>query len=433
MTNKYISSDYARFHVPGHKGQFAGEFEKIFPLDITELDFSDNLQCPIGVIKDSQELFAGLFGCKYALYSTNGATAGIFSLVSTIKGNILIERASHSSLYNAIKLFNLETVIFNNRISSNMYLPASYNDIADAIEVNKEISAVFLTSPNYYGKCAEVEKIYILCKEKGIKLFLDAAHGAHFGLDAELPEHPVKHSDACVVSIHKTLPALTQAAAVMTNDLIIAEQTKKALNVFNTSSPSYLILGSIDFALHAVENNREQIRQTILKIKRVKENSKLNYLENNDCLRVVIDFSPQGLTGKIANDLFIKERVVPEFFDDRHVVFVISPFESESNLLLLEKAIKKIESKIGKSKFIKLDLINKKTTKISFFNTCKDKELVLLKKSEGRVCGENVGVYPPALPVIVESEIITKNQISFLLQFDNLFGTSEGRISVYKD
>ena len=207
MLQKYVKSNSARFHMPGHKGELC-------KFDITELDFSDNLQNPQGAIAEAQRLYAKLFGAEFAHFVTNGSTAGVLALVGAGEDGFLVERASHTSVFNALKLHGRKTAVANNEFRDGKYWPVTPQQIEKALRTYPWIKTVLVTYPNYYGECCDLAAIAEICKEKGVALFADSAHGAHFGISPHLPPHAISFCDACTVSAHKTLPAFTQSGGV---------------------------------------------------------------------------------------------------------------------------------------------------------------------------------------------------------------------------
>jgi len=309
MLQKYAKSRAARLHMPGHKGELC-------KFDITELSFSDNLQNPQGVIEQAQRLYAKLFGAEFAHFVTNGSTAGVMALVGAGEGGFLTERASHTSVFNALKLFGRKTAVVQNGFREGKYFPVTPQQIEKGLDIYPWIKTALVTYPNYYGECCDLEAISKICKERRVALFADSAHGAHFGISPHLPPHAINFCDACTVSVHKTLPALTQSAVVLVNGQELSGRIKKQLNVFNTSSPNYMLLASIDHARYLLEKHGERAVQRLRK--------RLPFSENDDFTRVVIDGTLNGM--------------VPEFCDGRRTVLIVSVFETKRNIRALLRA-----------------------------------------------------------------------------------------------
>ncbi|MEG1706528.1 MAG: hypothetical protein RR291_03435, partial [Clostridia bacterium] len=246
MLNFYCRRKCVRLHMPSHKGNDINILSD--SKDITELSFSDNLRCPSGVIRESENNYAMLFGCKRAFYLVGGSTLGNTALVYCSKGTILCEKNCHIPVSNAINFLGKHALTIDNNIVNDIPMPLTLLQIKTAVEQDSSIGTVLVTSPNYYGFCADLKGIYAYLKRKGILLFVDSAHGAHFGLYKKLPYNAVDFCDSAVESTHKTLTALTQTAVILTNRLDLEDSLQNAINLFQTTSPSYLLLASIENA-----------------------------------------------------------------------------------------------------------------------------------------------------------------------------------------
>ena len=424
MLKNYIFSNSARFHMPGHKGVSSEKlFENVFPCDITELDFSDNLLHPDGVIQQSQSYCASLWNAEKCFFVTCGATAGVLSLVFAAEGAVLAERASHVSLFNGLSLSGKKTYLLNNRLSDGMFLPVSANDVEFALEKNPDIKTVFLTSPNYYGKCCDLKKIADVCKNRGAKLFVDSAHGAHFAFSSLLPECAAVYADACVVSAHKTMPALTQAAAVLCK-AEAAEKIKNFLNIFNSSSPSYPIMASIEYACGEFEKIKlngadKKLFDLIEKLK--KSAGHVTFENNDDFTRIVAKVGD----GEKAFEFLKSKGIFCEFFDVNRVVAIVSLAEKEENIKRLFEAFAQMpcfETKHG------ADIVFEKVTQADFSDRGKSSYLPL-NEAEGKICAESAGLYPPCVPLFVKGEKIHDAEKLFCQK--DTFGLKDGKIKVW--
>ncbi len=260
---QYAKEDVYPYHMPGHKRREWGELPKeCCEIDITEVEGFDNLHQPEGILEELQQRAARLYGAEESFYLINGSTSGVMSAVSSALpagGRILMARNCHRSAYHAAYLRNL-------KIS---YLYPTWMqeyDICDAVtpeqvrlalERNPDTEAVLIVSPTYEGRIADVEKIAAAAHEKGIPLIVDEAHGAHLGLAGGWPANScMLGADLVVHSVHKTLPALTQTALLHVNkELIDREKLRRFLKIYQSSSPSYLLMASIDNALQYAQRD----------------------------------------------------------------------------------------------------------------------------------------------------------------------------------
>ena len=425
MLNNYAQQNNLRFHMPGHKGVAVADnvFKSVYPLDITELDFSDNLLQPTGVIKQAQDLFANAVGAQNCFFVTNGSTCGILSLIASSQGKLLVERASHASVFNGLQLFGKDAVVLNNKTSDGKFLPATLQQIKQCVSIHKDIKTILLTSPNYYGECADLTSIYDFCQQQNILLFVDGAHGAHFGFSSLVPQSIAKCCDACVVSTHKTLPAMTQTACVFAKDNL-AQQIKQNINVFNSSSPNYLLLASIDFARAYIQQQIEcsADKKTFDIINQIKTQTKHTFLSNDDFTRLVLT----NTNGSQASEWLKQKGVYVEFCDASRVVLIVSLAESEQNLLKLKQILLDMPS------FDKplQNEVEQKEVCSTISHVSGDTTLVDICNADGYICANQCGGYPPCIPLFLHGEKITN--ANRLLAFADTFGLFDNKIKVFK-
>lgn len=267
-------------HVPGHHGG------SLFPdvlrpwlgsalaLDLTELPGLDNLQAPAGCIAASQRLASQHYQSLATLYSVNGSSGGVIAsiLALAVGRKILVAAPFHQSLWRAMVLADAQPVFcpYSFDAATLEPLAASPAVIAMALAADKEIACVFLTSPSYTGRVAQVRAIADVAHEAGVPLVVDEAHGAHFGLHPELPVHSVSAgADVVVQSVHKMLPALTQTAWIhIQGPHVDVERMRAALNDIQTTSPSYLLLASLDAAQYWLRREGSQTVDRSLEVVR---------------------------------------------------------------------------------------------------------------------------------------------------------------------
>lgn len=428
MLSRYARQNNARFHMPGHKGgvdgfDFSDLFDGVFPYDITELDFSDNLMNPVGVIAEAQDLYAEAYGARQCFFTTNGSTCGVLAMVFAAQGDILAERASHISVFNALRTAKRRAYVVNNGVADGKFTPVSAEQISRCLLLHPQIKSVVITSPNYYGECADIKAIYGVCKSRGVKLFVDGAHGAHFAFSPLLPDSVAMHCDACVVSTHKTLPAMTQTAAVFANDDALAKKIKGLLAVFNSSSPNYVLMASMDFARAYMQRQVADgaDRRTSEFVRCIKQ--KHRFLTNDDFTRLVLS----DTDGQKAYRHLMQKGVYAEFCDSSRVIFILSLAEKAENLSRLQEALLAMPSFDKKSQ--SFDFGGDGVCSQVDFTFDGGIEEVPIEEAEGRICAEQCGVYPPCIPLFLQNEKI-KNA-AYLKNFDSLFGVRDGKIKVY--
>ena len=244
------------------KDDIGREFlNKMGYLDITEVGNLDNFHHAEGVIKEAQDLLADLYKADRGYFLVNGSSSGnLASIFSAFNegDEVLVERNCHKSIYNALILRKLKVVYIESDfdLENGIILPCNEIDIEKALGKAENPKGIILTSPNYYGVSCNLDDILKKLKSKGLKIVVDAAHGAHYGFNQKLPKSIVELADYTVTSAHKTLPALTQGAYLLVNDP--SSNVEFFISAFNTTSPSYLIMSSLDYARHYLENYAEQ-------------------------------------------------------------------------------------------------------------------------------------------------------------------------------
>lgn len=419
-----------RLFMPGHKGKL--------PLsaswDVTELYCTDDLSSPNGMIKQAEQNFAQLFGAKQAFFCVNGSTLGNLTLLKTASDTLLITRNSHLSVFNGLELFGKTAYVYNDNFGQNRI---TASDVETILSQHKEIGTVFLTSPDYYGNCVELDKIYRITQQKGVLLFVDSAHGAHFGLSPTLlPKSTVTACDACVVSTHKTLPALTQTSVILVNNAQLSQRIKDNLNMMQTTSPSFLLSGSIDYAREYCDKHKDYY----VKLKRCVDKLRdslpecITLQDNDDFTRLVFDFTKKQISGKTAYDFLARHNVVAEFYDQNRVVGIVTLNTTQSDIKRLQIALKELANEqFPVEKVDKLNLPEIDNTVKVCFNYKGETEYVNLNEAVGRICAKEVGVTPPCVPVILKGQVVEQASVDYLSRFSQLFGVKNGKIAVLKD
>ena len=262
-------SDIYPFHMPGHKRRLAGDdiLKQIYGIDITEIPGFDDLHDANGIILEAEKRTAALFGADETHFLVNGSTCGILSaIVGTVtKGDTVIAGSNcHRSVFNGIMLSGAQQILITpgTQPQFGIYSGISVEAVTDALEkACGNRVAVVITSPTYEGITSDVEAIAQTCHEHNAVLIVDSAHGAHFGFSEGFPKSAVTTSaDAVITSVHKTLPAMTQTSLIHINkNCPSRDGIVKMLSVFQTSSPSYILMASIDSMTDLLERRGEEL------------------------------------------------------------------------------------------------------------------------------------------------------------------------------
>jgi lysine decarboxylase len=434
---QYASKDLIRMHMPGHKGKLLSEQmpDNIIKYDITEIPGMDNLHEPEGIIYDSMKACAMAFGAKHTFFLVNGSTSGIHTMLATLnKGDkILVSRNCHISVIHGLIIFGLKPVYVVPQFDYEWQLvvPADISTWKKAVERNPDAKGALVTSPDYYGICSNLSELAKLLHKNGKLLFVDEAHGAHFAFSPRLPATALEQgADMCVQSLHKTMPALTQSALLhIGTESICADTVKRALSVLTTTSPSYLIMASIDYArelmvregarrYQGLINTLSEMKQdlSVMEKLRLVPDSIMNF--DRDPTRLVVDTSRSAISGnQLYRLLYDEYGIIAEMADESHVVFIITPADSGKDIAVLKKALLDIDKKIKTNKkrpvaYVPFNQQQCILPDISVF--VKNSAFVPLEKAEGLTSASVVSPYPPGIPVLFPGETITSEVINYL-------------------
>ena len=326
---KYADSDAYPFHMPGHK-RTTGWMTDPFQIDITEIDGFDNLHCAEGIILEAQKRAAKLYGADESFFLVNGSTAGILSAISSCvkkDGKILMARNSHKSAYHAVFLKNLDVVYLYPKTIQEYGINGGYapEEIEKILDSDDEIEAVFLTSPTYDGIVSDIKEIARIVHSHKIPLIVDEAHGAHFGMAEGFPKSAVENgADIVIQSLHKTLPSLTQTAILHRNgNRTDRDRLMRYLQIYQTSSPSYIFMAAMDECLTQIKRNGEMIfqdfRKNLLAFREDTKDLKVIHIPSEELKGKdgVFDFDPSKLILSVRESQksgkWLMERLREEF------------------------------------------------------------------------------------------------------------------------
>lgn len=426
---KYINENRISFAMPGHKNG-RGLKDDLVSLDVTELDATEDLHNPHEHIKKSQALLSKLYGSDSSYILTGGSTAAIQCMICAAVspgGTLLADSKCHMSVLNTCALLGINIRFF------------SVPNLEGTL--NEDVDAVMITSPDYYGVCADVRKMAEECHKKNIPLLVDEAHGAHFAAEERLPETAVKYADAVCHSAHKTLNALNGAAYLHVNgSRINIGRLERALSMFQSSSPSYVIAASADTAREEIENGggwRSVYDMCVAFRKRLRKID-IKTLDNDDVTRIVLDFSDFELTGFMAEEILGENGIDVEMADLTRVVLIVTPSNTQEDLDALFEALGKIVKNTNRRRHTleiapPPECIETILPQKAFFAEWTE---VDLKDAKGCVSCISVTPYPPGIPVIRMGETIRKEQIEYIEALTRagaqIRGIENGKIMVTK-
>lgn len=431
----YIEKRRTSFHTPGHKGGKA--LAKIFAeysigeLDLTELPDLDDLHHPTGIIAKAQRLCARCVGAQETFFLVNGASVGVQAALLSSVGpgeRILIPRNSHKSVVSALILTGAKPIYYMPEIHAAFGLPLGtlVKNIAQKLQDFPDIKAVMALYPTYYGTTFELDALRKVWD--GI-LIVDEAHGAHFPFSDSLPSSAVQiGADVVIQSTHKTLGALSQGAMLHLgeNSRVAPEQMRQALDVLHTTSPSYVIMASLEGAVWQAYQNREHWDLLAAHSSRLKErllsrgvkilsmaDAGTFGIQEVDPTKFVVKVK-EGRGPQIAAELAERYGVQAELWNNDSILFILGMGDTLSSLRELEAALESIAGQ-GYSDVAlpSLPSIPQQvlTPREAYFSS---KRVVKLEDSVGQVCGETLAPYPPGIPVVVPGEMITREIVDYI-------------------
>ncbi|MGL5260021.1 MAG: aminotransferase class I/II-fold pyridoxal phosphate-dependent enzyme [Lachnospiraceae bacterium] len=446
------------FHMPGHKRYFENKsLDNICKYDITEIKGFDDLHNPKDILFHASLKAKKLFSTKYSLYLINGSTSGILTSIfsATNEGDkILIARNSHKSVYHAAYLRNLNIAYVYPKIDTEWGIcqGITANQIKECIEKEPDIKAVVVTSPTYEGVVSQIKEIAQVLKEKKICLIVDEAHGAHFSFHKKFPISAVKEgADLVIQSLHKTLPAFTQTAILhIASDKIAYDQVKRYYSIFQSSSPSYILMSSIEYCLDVIAEKKSSLWDNILNRMELfyKSMNKLQKLrvypldiKQKDLLKIVISTKGTSITGHELFELLYKEYELEfEMASTDYIVGIVTCNDTKMGIDRLEEALFAIDQRISckeeKYKVVDKFLCLKQELTLSQAMNATLKK-INIQDAINRVSGEYIYVYPPGIPIIAPGEKFTEEIIKSIHTFYNsnlnLVGLDHNKVVVVKD
>lgn len=423
FVRRYAGSDALRLHMPGHKGAALLGMER---LDITEIDGADSLYEAGGIIRQSEENAGALFGCK-TYYSTEGSSQCIRAMLYLAllhakrtgrKPLIAAGRNAHKAFLSAAALLDFDVMwLYPKNTDSYLSCDLDAEDLDRLLRTaGEKPAAVYLTSPDYLGKLADIRAVARVCHDHGVLLLVDNAHGAYLKF---LPRslHPVDlGADLCCSSAHKTLPVLTGGAYLHISPAAptgLAGQAKNALALFGSTSPSYLILQSLDNANAYLEAYPPKLCEFARQVKALKARlaSHGYRMYGSEPLKLTFYTKPYGYTGGELSQSLLGCGIVCEFADPDFLVLMLTPEIGDLGLRRLEEALLDIPPKapitLPPPRFLRPErAMPVREAALSAAET------IPVTESAGRILAAATVGCPPAVPVLVCGERIDAHAVA---------------------
>ena len=425
------NDEHISFHTPGHK---AGSW------DITELDFSDNLSCPQGVLARAEHDAARILGAEGSFFLTDGSTSGVLSMLYAAKGlgvrSLAFPKNAHKCVYNGCKILDIRPVLLDAPLSGTVRLQPTAEETEKKL---KQADALLLTSPDYYGNIADLAFARALCDREGKLLLVDGAHGGHLHYAPEL--YAGTYADLWVDGVHKSLPALTQGAVVSARSSDLFARLMAAVDIFRTSSPSYPILASVEYAIK-YPRNRQLENEVLAFINEYPDKFHFGGDWTKLCARL-------GGRAFKAQEKLERKGIYAEFCDGDILMFYLSPATRENDFRLLKKelaalfALPPLPARPREDIFGDPDANDRDEG--DGFSADAEKETgdrpkrvrpvfeipelvyVPLSRATGRIAARPCGIFPPGTPLVLRGERATAEAIRLLEKSPNVFGLGKGK------
>ena len=456
MLGAYAAKDAARFHMPGHKGRGMGGFWRgdLIRWDVTELSGTDNLHAPADAILRAERNMAEAYGARASFFVVNGSTAAVQAMLLSLdqSDKLLLSRDAHRCAISGAALSGIyiDYILPEYDAATGMWGMVTPETL-DRRLTETHATAVLLTSPNYYGLCADIETLSHVAHAHGALLFVDGAHGAHFPFSDALPPGLTGYADMWSHSQHKTMDALTQAASLHMGDCrILPETVRRVLRMIETSSPSYLLMASLDWSVYMAKRQdwTGQVARIDALRKKLTQLPGLRLLPERigagvagrDRTRLVIDVTGRGMTGYAAAVLLEQSGIYCEMADSRYLVLITTPEDDPLWYARLLTALQGLPAgrpltplSSGGRVYAAAPQRATSVREAAFSRM----ERAPLLGAAGRIAGEAVGVYPPGIALTMPGERILGETVAFLLQQEEngarLFGVENGCVSVVKE
>lgn len=440
---KYANEDFYPFHMPGHKRVALDEWNP-YCTDITEIDGFDNLHLSKDVLLESQERAAKLYGSKECFYLVNGSTGGILAAMYAVfgkNGRALISRNCHKSVYNGIALLELDShYVYPNETSFGIQGQIDAAKVEEWLIKKPQINAVIITSPTYDGVVSDIAAIAEVVHKRDLPLIVDAAHGAHLGFSEDFPENPIRQgADIVIESVHKTLPAFTQTALLhVCSDRVSVDNIKKYLSIFQTSSPSYVLMAGIDRCVNYLEEHKEEAFISLKKnldcfYARAQKLQNIKVLQKEDLSKAeAYDFDPSkilifsksaNVTGKQLYDILRRDyHLQMEMASGQYVLAMSSIMDTEEGFDRLITALEEIDQDRIFTENGENEEMPKPQRNIPLIQSLpiyqaernKNRSNVPFEEAIDEWSGEYLYLYPPGIPIATPGERLSEELLSHI-------------------
>lgn len=439
LLQTHAEDGYIPFHMPGHKRTKDYSFlSNVQSLDITEIEGFDNLHNSKDVLLEAQNRTAEFFGVLQSRYLTCGSTSGVLATIRALthRGDgILVARNCHRSVYNAVEMCGLHPYYVAPAYYEEygFYGSVMPEEVEKAFEGRDDISLVVITSPTYEGVISDIKSIAKICHSHGALLFVDEAHGAHLGLNRKFEQSARSlGADVVVNSLHKTLPSLTQTAVLhICTQAVDVEAIDRNLAVFETSSPSYVLMASIEGCIRYLDGDGaneldvwydrvEKFRKSLSRCERIKlfdgaREGRVYAYDKTKLVILTVDSAIGGIA--LMKSLRNKYKIELEMASANYALALTSAGDTLGAYLALSEALFEIENSV-KERYglVNIDAVPLPEKAYEPYQLdALDTQFVDLGEAQGLVSAETVWAYPPSCPIICKGEIISREFLRYVL------------------
>lgn len=447
----YMREGNISFHMPGHKNgrgvlkiKEKPDFkDNLLFIDQTEVPGLDNLHLAEGIIQEAQELAARAFRSDYTYFLVNGTTSGVYSMILGVTNHgdkIIVPRNSHRAVVGALIIGGLWPVYYEPDIDYDKGIAVSVcpQKIEEVIKENPDAKAVLVTNPTFYGTCSDIETIADIVHKYNMVFLVDEAHGAHLPFSKKLPINAMDAGADCAAqSAHKTLSAFTQSSMLhVRRGRVDVDKIEFMLRLTQTTSPSYILMASLDLARYQMEEHGEELLDNLLGMLEVfrervntipdvycfgREVVGQHHIVDFDPTKVTINFKNFGMQGTRISDILRNEYKIQVELSDLYNILAMATIGDEKEIYdSLYEAIYDISTKYSSEREVRdIPQVMWKmpyqalSPREAVYETM---EMIDFKKSDGRISAEIIAPYPPGIPVIQPGEIITNDIIENVLK-----------------
>jgi arginine/lysine/ornithine decarboxylase len=438
---RHLEMDPISFHVPGHKnGLFIDEKDNQFfyKRDLTELSGLDDLHDPQEAIKEAELLLSDLYGSRKSYFLVNGSTTGNIAaiLASCSPGDIvLVQRNCHKSVLNGIKLARAIPILIETEWDQEGRMPTGVNleSIREALKAFPNAKACILTYPTYYGMTYDVKALINELHHHGVVCIIDEAHGPHFQLGAPFPKSSIElGGDIVIHSAHKMLPAMTMGSFLhIGTNRVNGSKIREYLSILQSSSPSYPIMASLDYARSYlgtmteldIKRNIKEVNEFVHVLKEVHDGLEVKHAD--DLLKLLL--SMKGKSGYELQRLLEAQGVFCELADPFYVLLILPlvkgdrSFPYKEAINRIREALKDEENLEGTTTAVGMTKdLNQHYSRLELSleeMDGKEEKWVLLKEAEGEISSQMITPYPPGIPLLIPGERISRDVILRLTQY----------------